>query len=105
MKRILRFSFVVFLCAAAVGAQTNSGTIKGLVRLTGAPPGNPMIRMGVDPMCSQMNAGKRVVQEIVSADARGNLANVFIRLRGSFPETPVPSQPVTIDQRTCMYIP
>ena len=61
--------------------------------------------MGMDPMCSQMNAGKRVVQEIVSTDEHGNLANVFVRLSGSFPQTPVPSQPVRIDQRKCMYTP
>lgn len=104
MKCSFTFLCVFAFCAAA-SAQTNAGTIKGLVRLTGAPPGNPIIRMGLDPMCSQMNADKRVIQEVVSTDAHGNLANVFVRLRGAFPETPVPSQPVTIDQRTCMYAP
>jgi plastocyanin len=105
MKHSVVFLFAAALCAATASAQTNTGTIKGHIRLTGALPGNPIIRMGVDPMCSQMNAGKRVVQEIVSADEHGNLANVFVRLQGSFPQTPVPSQPVTIDQRRCMYTP
>jgi hypothetical protein len=105
MTRGIVLLFLAALCAATVGAQADRGTIKGRVRLAAAPPGNPIIRMGVDPMCSQMNAGKRVVQEIVSADQQGNLANVFVRLRGAFPETPVPSQPVTIDQRTCLYTP
>jgi plastocyanin len=59
----------------------------------------------MDPMCSQMNAGKRVVQEIVSTDEHGNLANVFVRLLGNFPATPVPSQPVVIDQRKCVFSP
>jgi hypothetical protein len=61
--------------------------------------------MGMDPMCAQLNAGKRPVQEVVSAGADGSLANVFVSLQGSFPGTPVPADPVTIDQRACMYVP
>jgi plastocyanin len=61
--------------------------------------------MGMDPMCSKSNAGTRVVQEYVVAALDGSLANVFVRLQGNFPATPVPSQPVTIDQRGCVYGP
>jgi plastocyanin len=86
-------------------AQGNTGTIKGKVSLTGKLPGNPIIRMGMDPMCSKMNAGKRVIQEFVVAAIDGSLANVFVRLKGNLPQTPVPTQPVTIDQRGCVYIP
>ena len=86
-------------------AQGNTGTIKGHVRLSGKLPGNPIIRMGMDPMCSKMNAGKRVIQEYVAATIDGSLANIFVRLQGNFPQTPVPAQPVTIDQRGCVYTP
>jgi plastocyanin len=82
-----------------------TGTIKGHIRLTGKLPGNPVIRMGMDPKCSQINAGKRVIQENVVASLDGSLANVFVGLQGPFPQTPVPSQPVTIDQRGCVYGP
>jgi len=61
--------------------------------------------MGMDPMCSKMNAGKRVVQEYVVATIDGSLANVFVRLKGNFPQTPVPTQPVVIDQVSCVYTP
>jgi hypothetical protein len=81
------------------------GTIKGHVRLSGEEPGNPVIRMGKDPMCAAVNRGKQVVQENVVASLDGSLANVFVRLQGTFPPTPVPSEPVTIDQRSCVYIP
>src|SRR5262249_17368449 len=78
---------------ASAGAQAASrGTIKGHVRLNGKLPGNPVIRMGMDPMCSKINAGKRVVQETVVASADGSLADVFVKLEGSFPQTPVPTQ-------------
>lgn len=81
------------------------GSVTGHVRLTGKPPANALIRMGVDPMCSRANGGKRVMQETVVADKEGGLANVFVRVAGKFPQTPVPPQPVVIDQRGCVYVP
>jgi plastocyanin len=93
---------------APIGARTQAvkpGTIRGHVRLNGKLPGNPVIRMGMDPMCAKLNAGKRPVQEVVAAGADGSLANVFVKLDGSFPSTPVPATPVTIDQRACIYVP
>jgi plastocyanin len=84
---------------------TRGGAIRGHVRVKGKLPGNPVIRMGMDPMCAQLNAGKRPVQEIVAATADGSLANVFVSLQGSFPASPVPAEPVTIDQRACVYVP
>jgi plastocyanin len=85
--------------------QSGTGTIKGHVVVTGKLPGNPVIRMGMDPKCSQMNAGKRVIQESVVAAIDGSIANAFVRLKGNFPQTPVPTQPVVIDQRSCVYTP
>jgi len=61
--------------------------------------------MGMDPMCSKMNTGKRVVQQYFVAAIDGSLANVFVRLKGNVPQTPVPSQPVVIDQQACVYTP
>ena len=87
-------------------AQTGGrGTIRGHVRLVGELPGNPVIRMTRDPMCARINAGKRVIQETVMAALNGSMANVFFQLEGSFPDTPVPTEPVTIDQRGCVYTP
>lgn len=85
--------------------SANLGTIKGRVRLSGKPPGNVVIRMGLDPMCVAINAGRRVLQEAVVTSADGGLANVFARVQGTFPPAPVPPEPVTIDQRGCVYTP
>jgi plastocyanin len=89
----------------APAAQARTGTIKGRISVSGKAPGNPVIRMGMDPMCARINAGKRVVDEVVVASADGSLANAFVKLEGSFPGTPVPTEPVTIDQRGCIYGP
>ena len=91
--------------ASRASAQAGRGTIKGHVRLMGKLPGNPIIRMGVDPMCNKLNAGKRTVQETVVASLDGSLANVFVRLQGTFPQTPVPTEPIVVDQRACIYYP
>jgi plastocyanin len=89
----------------SAAAQASSGTIKGRISVSGKAPGNPVIRMGMDPMCARINAGKRVVDEVVVASADGSLANAFVKLDGSFPRAPVPVEPVTIDQRGCIYLP
>ena len=97
--------------AAAVDAPVASapvgptGTIEGHVRLNGEPPGNPVIRMGVDPRCAQLTEGRQIVQESVLTARDGSMANVFVRLEGTFPETPVPSEPVVIDQQDCIFVP
>jgi len=61
--------------------------------------------MGMDPKCSALNTGKRVIQEYFVAAIDGSLANAFVRLKGNFPQTPVPAQPVVIDQKNCVYGP
>jgi hypothetical protein len=95
--------------APAVGGAQGAGrgTIKGHVKLLGKLPGNPVIRMGMDPMCARLNAEKRPgpVQEIVAAALDGSLANVFVHLQGTFAPTPVPKEPVVIDQSKCLYVP
>jgi plastocyanin len=114
MKGLVVPLFAVVLAAAILevgtagsplALQSTGGTIKGHVHLSGKLPGNSVIRMGKDPKCSDMNKGKQVVQETVKATIDGSLANVFVRLEGTFPATPVPKTPVTIDQRSCMYAP
>jgi plastocyanin len=90
---------------ATMATVAGTGTIKGHVRLSGKLPGNSLIRMGVDPKCGAMNQGKQAVQEIVKASADGSLANVFVRLEGDFPKTPVPTTPVVINQTSCFYAP
>src|SRR5262245_62067420 len=114
MKGLIVPLFGVVLAAATleVGSagsplvlQSTGGTIKGHVHVSGKAPGNSVIRMGKDPKCSEMNKGKQVIQEAVKATIDGSLANVFVRLEGAFPATPIPKTPVTIDQRSCFYSP
>ena len=89
--------------APAVAAA--GGTIKGRITFTGKEPGNRVIRMGMDPMCAVVNRGKQVVNEIYAVGDGNTLGNVFVKVEGTFPATPVPATPVEIDQRACIYTP
>jgi plastocyanin len=117
MKRLRLVRACVAVAAAAIGAigaagwnvtpaaqGAAHGSIKGHVKLMGKLPGNPIIRMGMDPKCAEANRGKRVIQEYVAATIDGSLANVFIHLQGTFPRTAVPA-PIVVDQRACVYHP
>ena len=91
--------------AAAAPPGNNVGTITGRIHFTGPEPGNRVIRMGMDPMCAAANTGKRPINEVYLVGDNSALGNVFVKVEGSFPATPVPSQPVEIDQTACIYRP
>lgn len=78
--------------ARAVGA---TGTIVGHIRLTGPSPGNPLIRMGVDPQCASLNSGTRPIQAIVLRSPDGGLANALVDLEKTLPASKTSPQPVT----------
>ena len=90
---------------AVRAAAATGGTIKGRVTFTGPEPGNRVIRMGMDPMCAAANQGKRSVNEIYLVGDDNTLGNVFVKVEGTFPPTPVPTMAVEIDQRACIYTP
>jgi len=100
-------SLVLILTAilSTVSAWGQGGTIVGTIHLTGKPMANPLIRMGADPNCLKINAGKRVVQEIVVQSADGGLGNAFVHVAGSFPGAKSGSGSVTLDQQGCTYHP
>lgn len=88
-----------------VSAAGTTGTIQGHVRLSGPAPANPVIRMGMDPLCAQANAGKRPVQELVVRSSDGGLKNAFVTVEGTFPKTAAPTEPVVVRQQKCVYAP
>jgi plastocyanin len=104
-KDLVAFALCLLLAALHIAAAAEGGTIKGRVTFTGKEPGNKVIRMGMDPMCAAANAGKRPVDMVYLVGDNNTLGNVFVKLEGSFPATPVPTQPVEIDQRACFYVP
>jgi len=111
MRHLLIAALAVATAAFLLNVDTvqaraaGSGTIVGHVRLMGPSPGNPLIRMGMDPMCASLNTGTRPVQAIVLRSADGGLANVLVDLEKTLPGSKPTTQTVTIEQQKCVYTP
>lgn len=96
---------VIGVSSVPVAGQGGTGTIVGHVKYMGPTPVNPIIRMGADPRCNKLYAGKRPTSQAFIVGADGAFANVLINLDGSFPGSPAPSTPVVLDQKDCQYTP
>ena len=88
----------------AAGAQaSNGGTIKGHIRLPVSGPAMWFSEWrGSECRGSTPQAG-RAGDGV--ANLNGDLANVFVKLVGTFPGTAAPRAPVIIDQSGCIYTP
>ncbi len=92
-------------------ASGNEGTVTGTVAFTGAPDAPQAIDMNADSACAQKNPNA-VAETVVVKD--GKLQNVFIYIKDGTTADgkkitgfafPVPTQPVTLDQDGCHYVP
>ena len=78
-----------------------TGSIKGVVTISGETPEMPLLRRGSDPVCDQ----GEMRAETILASSEGHLANVLVRIKpGSVPAW-TPSGSVFVDQKDCMYRP
>jgi plastocyanin len=78
-----------------------TGSIKGVVTITGETPEMPLLKRGSDPAC---DTGEMRAETILVGE-EGGLANVVVRIKpGSVPGW-VPDTPVIVDQKDCMYRP
>lgn len=85
---------------------STAGSISGSIRLDGEPPKFKPIDMSAEAACVQANSSP-VVPQIVVTGAHGALANVVVYVKsglGSY-RFDLPSTPVALDQKGCMYEP
>lgn len=90
----------------AVVDPATAGNITGTVRLEGDPPVFRPIDMSAEPECVKANP-KPVIPPIVVTGDHGALANVAVYIKtglGRY-KYDVPSTPVELDQKGCMYEP
>jgi plastocyanin len=82
-----------------------TGTIRGMVRVTGEFPTPKKVSFGSDAACAKGQDGPVYFDTALAAD--GKLQNVFVwvkqGLEGYAFETP--TREVVVDQRGCMYLP
>ena len=89
---------------AVQAAVMGTGVVSGKVTLIGKAPVADTISMDADPVCKAQHSGV-VKDETVVADAKGDLANVFVYVKDGAGNYPAPTEGVTLTQKGCMYIP
>jgi plastocyanin len=83
--------------------MSTAGTIQGTIHFSGQAPKPVEIDMAQDPACTLGGANYSEGTVVNS----GGLANVFIYVKDGLGNKiyAIPSQPVTIDQKGCRYVP
>jgi len=85
--------------------QNLTATIKGKVTLKGVPPAMTVLKMLVAECITAHPNGLPKAEDVVTGPG-GSLANCFVHIKkgvsGRFPR---PKEPVTLDQKGCMYKP
>src|SRR5262249_34876309 len=80
-----------------------TATLTGKISFDGAAPAPAKIQMSADPYC-QANSKDPVTEDVEVSD--GGLANVIVYVSSAVNASfPTPTDPVTIDQHGCHYIP
>jgi plastocyanin len=97
--------------AAAGGGQkvdtATAGEVKGTVTVDGAVPKNEPIKMNADPVCVQENKTPQFQETYMVGSDGKSLANVFVYVKDGLGNYvyDTPTQPATIDQKSCRYHP
>ncbi len=91
--------------AAAPLDPATAGNVTGMVVLEGTPPDPERIRMNADPVC--VREATNTETEYYMVGDGGSLGNVFVYVKEGLGglSFPTPSEPVTLEQRGCRYIP
>ena len=80
-----------------------AGTISGRITFAGTPPPSTPLRMDSDSNCQAAGA----TDETVLVGQDGALENVFVYVKDGLGDLrfPIPSTPVILDQKGCVYTP
>jgi plastocyanin len=87
-------------------ATSGGASLRGVVRFEGAAPKPKLISMSADPSCAKQHPSPVFSQEVMT-DSKGDLQNVVVYIADGLGDRTfdVPTQPVVVEQRACMYQP
>ena len=92
----------IVLAAATPAAAQPTGTIKGVVKLSGKAPERAPLRRDSDPYCDKTPA----LAEDLVVGAGGGVRDVVVRIKNGTAGThTAPTDPVVLTQSTCTYAP
>jgi plastocyanin len=87
---------------------TTSGaaSLRGTVKFEGTVPKPKLISMSADPSCAKQHPSPVFSQEVMT-DSKGDLENVVVYIAEGLGDRTfdVPTQPVVVEQKACMYQP
>lgn len=85
---------------------TTGAAVKGIVRFEGTVPKPKAVDMGADPSCAKQHSSPVYMQEIIT-DTKGDLQNVVVFISDGLggQKFDAPAEPITIEQKGCMYSP
>ena len=85
---------------------SQAGSVAGKVSFGGGTPKNARIRMDADPVCVKEHSGIVRSQDVLIGDG-GALLNTFVWVKSGLEQYgfDTPSEPVTLDQKGCIYTP
>ncbi|MBV9573276.1 MAG: carboxypeptidase regulatory-like domain-containing protein [Acidobacteriales bacterium] len=102
---LVLFSIAILISGRTVDAASG-GSITGKVKLNGTAPHQRGIDMSKEPTCAAIHKDKPVTMENVVAGADGGLADVVVYIsQGLSGNEGASSEPVSITQKGCQYIP
>jgi hypothetical protein len=111
---VTRTAFAMAFSAAVVVGLTTAGvpvsgeaggTIVGRIKYTGPTPVNSIIRLGADPRCAKLYAGRQARGQTFTVAPDGGFADVLVTIDGSLPATAVPAAPAVLTQKNCQFTP
>jgi len=85
---------------------SQAGSVAGKVSFGGDTPKNARIRMDADPVCVKEHSGIVRSQDVLIGDG-GALINAFVWVKAGLEQYgfETPAEPVTLDQKGCIYTP
>lgn len=100
------FSIPGAVLAGSPSPTATGATVRGIVRFEGKAPAAKPISMAADPSCANQHASPVMAQEIM-ADEKGDLQNVIVFVSEGLGDRTFdpPTQPVTVEQKGCIYQP
>src|SRR5258708_35535359 len=81
-----------------------SGAIEGKITYAGTPPKMKPINMAQEPTCAKEPNPPLETQSVMTGPANA-LQYVVVHISAGEPPTPIPSEPIRLDQKGCMYVP
>jgi len=102
----LALSFLVLILSFFLSQPTFAATVSGTVKYDGTAPKFKEIKMEADPICLSHHTDSVYPQTLILGEGNA-MGNVFVYVKSglSKQDYPVPTEPVVLDQKGCMYDP